>query len=67
MRDLIDLAQTEALKDYNVFRTPEGYVDQTTALEFGRSVLSPEMTDGAGRMESCQWCVEDEGLLVMPQ
>jgi len=67
MRDLIDLAQTEALKDYNVFRTPEGHVHQTTTLEFGRSVLSPEMTDGAGRIESCQWCVEDEGLLVMPQ
>ena len=66
MRDLIDLAQQEAESDYNVFRTADGKSGETTELEFGQSTMSPELTDGAGRLHRVQWCVEDLGRLVMP-
>ena len=57
MRDLIDLAQIEAEKDYNIFRTTEGDSD-TTSLDFGRVVLSPSMKDGADRPVQYEWCVK---------
>ena len=63
MRDLIDLAQTEAARDYNIFRTPDGQAESSTPLDFGTVVLSPEMMDGAGRPDRIQWCVENEGAL----
>jgi aminoglycoside 3-N-acetyltransferase len=66
LRDLIDLAQVEAEKDYNVFRTSEGQGDDFTPLEFGTIVLSPEMLDGAGRASRYQWCVGDESKLALP-
>ncbi len=66
LRDLIDLAQVEAEKDYNVFRTAEGRGDYFTPLEFGTIVLSPEMLDGAGRASRYQWCVADESKLALP-
>lgn len=66
MRDLVDLAQLEAAKDYNIFRTDEGKMDYSTPLDFGKSVLSPEMRSGAGRPVRYQWCVMDEKELVMP-
>ena len=66
MRDLVDLAQAEAEKDYNIFRTPEGEPDYFTPLDFGKIVFSPEMLDGAGRPVRYQWCVMDESELVMP-
>ncbi len=67
MRELIDLAQIEAEKDYNIFRaepdSPEYYF---TPLNFGTIVLSPEMLDGAGRPDRYAWCVMDESKLTMP-
>lgn len=67
MRDLVDLAQVEAEKDYNVFRTEEGQTESFTPLEFGKIVLSPEMLDGAGHSNCYQWCVVDESKLTLPQ
>ena len=66
MRDLLDLAQTEATKDYNVFRTPDGQPDNTTVLTFGASLNSPELVDGAGRAHAVEWCVKDIDKLVLP-
>ena len=66
LRDLIDLAQVEAEKDYNVFRAAEGRGDYFTPLEFGTIVLSPEMLDGAGRPGRYQWCVADKSKLTLP-
>ncbi len=65
LRDLIDLAQVEATKDHNVFRTAEGEED-CTHLDFGTPVSSPEMIDGAGRPCRYMWCVMDETRLTMP-
>jgi len=66
MRDLIDLAQSEAEKDYNVFRTPEGGAVHGTPLDSGTTVLSPEMPDAAGRPDRYQWSVVDESRLKLP-
>ena len=66
MRELLDLAQVEAAKDYNIFRTAEGEPDNTTELTFGCSINSPLLTDGAGRSEHVQWCVKDMDRLTMP-
>jgi aminoglycoside 3-N-acetyltransferase len=66
MRDLVDLAQIEAEKDYNVFRTGEGQTQALTSLDFGTVVLSPEMLDGAGRPNRYQWSVVDESKLPLP-
>ncbi len=66
MRDLIDLAQAEAAKDYNVFRTPEGGTVHGTPLDSGTTVLSPEMPDAAGRPDRYQWSVMDESRLKLP-
>jgi len=60
MRDLISLAEAEAKKDYNVFRTGEGQSGYFTPLAVGRIVLSGEIKDSAGRMTRYQWCVRDE-------
>ena len=67
MRDLIDLAQFEAEKDYNVFRTDEGAIEAFTPLDFGTIVLSPEMLDSAGRPNRYQWSVVDPSRLILPQ
>ena len=67
MRDLLDRAQFEAAKDYNVFRTPEAEPENTTELEFGCSLYSPELIDGAGRGHTVQWCVKDVGQLILPK
>ena len=58
MRDLIQLARVEAAKDYNIFRVSEGS-EQPTSLSEGKIVLSPEMLDGAGRVDQHRWCVVD--------
>ena len=64
MRDLIDLAQVEAAADYNIFRVADGTAQEEFApLDFGRTVLSPPLPDGAGRMNQYQWCVMDEAAL----
>jgi aminoglycoside 3-N-acetyltransferase len=65
MRDLIDLAQAEAAKDCNVFRTEEGQTDYEdyTDLSFGKIILSEELLDGAGRLDRFQWSVVDEAML----
>jgi aminoglycoside N3'-acetyltransferase len=65
MRDLIDLAQVEAAKDYNIFRTDEGKTgcEDFTPLAFGKIVLSKEIPDGAGRLGRYQWSVLDEEML----
>ena len=68
MRDLIDLAQTEAEKDYNIFRAePDSGEYYFTPLDFGTIVLSPEMLDGAGRPDRYPWCVIDQSKLTMPR
>ena len=66
MRDLIDLAQTEAEKDYNIFLTPKDNPHYSTALQFGKTVIGPEMLDSGGWPLSAGWCVVDESKLVMP-
>ena len=66
MRCLIDLAQSEAEKDYDIFRAPDGQMDYVTPLDFGTIVTSPEMRDGAGRLCTYEWCVMDEKMLLMP-
>ena len=65
MRDLIDLAQVEAAKDFNVFRTPEGAAHQLTPLSFGTVVKSPQLDDGSGRHYAIAWCVKDPARLSM--
>ncbi len=65
MRDLIDLAQIEAAKDCNIFRTEEGQPDYFTPLDFGKIILSEEMLDGAGRPVRYQWSVLDEKKLFV--
>ena len=59
IRDLISLAQFEAEKDYDVFRTEEGAASGTTQLASGKTVVSPLMTDGAGRPDHYEWSVLD--------
>jgi len=59
MRNIVDLAQVEAAKDYNIFRTEENQHD-FSPLKFGKTIYSPEMKDGAGRAGRYQWCVVDE-------
>jgi len=68
MRDLIDLAQREAAKDYNIFRTDEGRTgwEDFTPLDFGKIILSKEIPDGAGRRDRHQWSVLDEEMLYRP-
>ena len=67
MRNLIDLAQSEAEKDFNIFRTADGEAGNFTELDFGQCIMSPTSPDGAGRLNSVQWCVEDRSQLDMPQ
>lgn len=57
MRDLIALAQAEAARDENIFRTPEGRKDQVTMLKDGVFVTGDEALDGAGRPERHLWSV----------
>lgn len=66
MRDLVDVAQVEAARDYNIFRTAEGEAGNLTPLDFGRTVMSPQFPDGAGRPNQVQWCVRDLARLRMP-
>jgi len=66
MRDLVDTAQVEAEKDFNVFRTDGSRGNDFTPLEIGQIVVSKEMPDGAGRPSSYQWSVVDETLLKQP-
>lgn len=66
MRDLVSLAQVEAEKDFNVFRTAEGETKVFTPLDFGTTVVSPEMLDGAGRPNQYQWSVVDETKVPLP-
>lgn len=65
MRDLIDLAQLEARKDYNIFRTPEGKPEYITPLDIGTTVSSPLIADSAGRSSRYQWCVMDKSKLSL--
>ena len=67
MRDLIDLAQAEAARDYNIFRSAEGESGKLTPLDFGQCIMSPQFADGAGRPNRVQWCVEDLQRLSMPR
>ena len=66
LRALVDLAQIEATKDPNIFRTPEGRPDYYTPLTRGTIVVSPVMVDGAGRPCTYHWCVVDASALAMP-
>ncbi len=54
-RDLVDIAQEEAEKDYNIFRNPEGEPDWTLSTELGVTIDSPPILDGADRPGHCQW------------
>jgi aminoglycoside 3-N-acetyltransferase len=57
MRDLIARAQTEAERDYNVFRTAEGEAGNYSSLPDGVLVRSEGLFDGAGRPERHLWTV----------
>ena len=59
MRDLIALAQAEAARDENAFRTPEGRKDHVTLLPDGVFVTGDPALDGAGRPERHLWSVVD--------
>jgi hypothetical protein len=63
IRDLVDLARTEAARDTNVFRTPEGETDYMTPLNDGHIVMSDEVLDGAGRPDRHVWSVADPARL----
>lgn len=63
MRDLIALAQGEAARDFNVFRTPEGKKTEITGLPDGRIAMSEEILDGAGRPERHVWSVVDPAAI----
>ena len=63
MRDLISLAQLEAEKDYNIFRAAGGEAAGSTRLASGKTVVSPEMLDGAGRADHYEGSVLDEAEL----
>ncbi len=67
MRDLVELAKTEAERDYNIFRTSEARRDHLSPLEFGTIVVSPKMLDGAGRVDQYQCYIIDKTKLVMPK
>jgi hypothetical protein len=64
MRDLVALAQHEASRDENVFRTPEGQRDHVTQLPDGVYVTGDEALDGAGRPERHLWSVVDPQRIV---
>lgn len=66
-RDLVELAQQEAQKDYNIFRNPEGAPNWIMSTGLGATVISPEMKDGAGRPGTHHWCVVDPARLKMPK
>jgi aminoglycoside 3-N-acetyltransferase len=65
LRELVGLAEAEAARDENIFRSEEGQ-EGTTELTFGTKFLSPEMVDGAGRAVRFEWCVKDVDKLVLP-
>ena len=64
MRDLISLAEREADRDYNVFRTAEGETSHITGLSDGAYVFSHDVLDGAGRPETHLWNVVDPERMV---
>lgn len=66
-RDLVDIAQEEAEKDFNIFRNPEGEPDWTLTTELGITIESPPILDGAGRPGHCQWCVLEPSELKLPE
>ena len=66
MRELVGLAEAEAARDENIFRSEEGQ-EGTTALTFGTKIQSPEMMDGAGRPVRFEWCVRDVNKLALPK
>ena len=59
MRDLLALAQAEAARDFNVFRTPDGKKTEITSLADGVIAISDETVDAAGRPERHIWSVVD--------
>jgi hypothetical protein len=59
MRELVDLASTEAAVDYNVFRTAEGQAHVITPLADGQFAFSGDARDGAGRPARHLWSVVD--------
>lgn len=66
MRSLVDLAQAEAVKDYNIFRTADGKAHEFTPLDFGKTIWSAQRRDGANRPGRYQWCVMNEEGLFRP-
>lgn len=66
-RDLVDIAQEEAERNYNIFRNSEGEPNWVLTTDLGATVESPEMLDGAGRPGHNQWCVVDPSKLKMPR
>jgi len=67
LRDLVDIAQEEAEKDYNIFRNPEGEPDSILTTGLGTTIDSPPILDGAGRPGHCQWCVVNEADVKLPE
>lgn len=68
MRDMIDLAVPEGIKDPNVFRTPENQTDVFTPLDFGECVFGPWIRDAQKRpIVRHQWAVMDSSKVVIPE
>lgn len=64
MRELIALAEVEAARDVNVFRTAEGDTEHVTQLQDGVYVFSSATLDGAGRPEHRLWSVVEPERIV---
>ena len=64
MRELIALAEVEAARDVNVFRTAEGDKEHVTQLIDGVYVFSDPTLDGAGRPEHRLWSVVEPERIV---
>jgi aminoglycoside 3-N-acetyltransferase len=68
MREMIEMAVPEGIRDPNIFRTAEGDVDNYTRLDFGEIVLGPWIRDAQKRpIVRHQWAVVDPGKLAMPK
>jgi aminoglycoside N3'-acetyltransferase len=64
MRSLIALAEVEAARDMNIFRTAEGDTEHVTQLRDGVFVFSDPTLDGAGRPEVRLWSVVEPERIV---
>jgi aminoglycoside 3-N-acetyltransferase len=65
LRDLCALAETEAKKDFNIFRSKENETGRSTPLSAG-AIVNFYVTDGAGRRGAHELSVVDQAHLRLP-